>query len=62
MIRIHAITDRTPQDRKPMEHNRRLILAVEEQLVDDIEHDRSQHQCDAIARDAQDLANDQLRQ
>lgn len=45
-----------------MEHNRRLILAVEEQLVDDIEHDRSQHQCDAIARDAQDLANDQLRQ
>jgi hypothetical protein len=29
LIRIHAITNRTPQNRKPMEHNRRFIPAVE---------------------------------
>jgi hypothetical protein len=45
-----------------MKHNRRLIPAVEKQLIDDIQNNRDQNQSDAIARDSQDLANDQLRQ
>lgn len=45
-----------------MKHNRRLIFVVEKQLVDDIENDRDQYQCDAIARDSKDLAYDQLWQ
>lgn len=45
-----------------MKHNRRFIPAVEKQLVDDIQNDRDQDQSDAIARDSQDLANDQLWQ
>lgn len=52
LIRIHTITNRTPQDRKPMKYNRRFISAVEKQLVDDVQHDRDQHQSDAIARDS----------
>lgn len=43
-----------------MKHDRWLMLLVEEELVDDIENDRDQYQREAIARDAQDLPDNQL--
>ena len=60
LVWIHAIGNGTAQERKPVKHDRWLMLLVEEELVDDIENDRDQYQREAIARDAQDLPDNQL--
>lgn len=60
LVWIHAIGNGTTQKRKPVIHDRWLISVVEKQLVDDIKNDRDQYQREAIARDAQDVNDNQL--
>lgn len=59
LVWIHAIGNGTTQERKPVKHDRWLISVVEKQLVDDIENDRDEYQREGIARDTQDLPNNQ---
>ena len=42
-IRVHAIGDGASNNRKPVEHNRRLIGLLEEQLLQHVEHNRDQN-------------------
>lgn len=61
LVGIHAIGNGATQERKPVIHNRWLISVVEKQLIDDVQNNRDQYQREAIARDAQDLPDNQLR-
>jgi hypothetical protein len=38
-VRVDTVSDRTPDDGKPMEDNRRLVGVLEKQLVENIEND-----------------------
>lgn len=56
--RVHAVGNGTPDEREPVEHHRRLIGVLEEDLLEDVDEDRDgdeANHCDTNLRRGSEL-------